>query len=136
MTNLGKNISTEAYQQFLAEIVNLVQSHRVAAVQAVQTISNQLYWNIGELIIQKQKVFGWGKSVVEKLSIDLNYQLGDAVSWSPRNLRLMKQIVEEYSNVKQPASDLENIKKIASRVPWQSAEQFQQIFIAGSWELP
>lgn len=119
MTNVEKNISTEAYQQFLAEVVNLVQSHRVAAVQAVQTVSNQLYWNIGELIIQKQKVFGWGKSVVEKLSKDLNYQLGDAVSWSPRNLWFMRQVVCEYSNLNQLDSDLEDIKKLVSSVPWQ-----------------
>jgi hypothetical protein len=53
MTNIDKNTHSKAYQQFLAEIVNLVQNHRVVAVQRVQTISNQLYWSIGELILKK-----------------------------------------------------------------------------------
>ncbi len=78
---------------FLTEIVNLVQHHRVKAVQAVQSISNQLYWNIGELIIQKQHEFGWGKSIVEKLSTDLNIPIGEGISWSPRNLMFIWQLV-------------------------------------------
>jgi hypothetical protein len=72
----------------------------------VQTISNRLYWNIGELIIKKQQEYGWGKSIVEKLSVDLPQYVGDGASWSPRNLRLMRQLVDEYSNVKQAVSHL------------------------------
>jgi predicted nuclease of restriction endonuclease-like (RecB) superfamily len=108
MKNIDKNIPNETYQPFLVEIVNLVQNHRVQAVQAVQSISNQLYWNIGELILQKQQEYGWGKSIVEKLSADLPHYVGDGASWSPRNLRLMRQLVDEYSNVKQ----------LVSQIPW------------------
>ena len=97
MTSIDKNTSPEAYQQFLAEIVNMVQNHRVVAVQSVQTISNQLYWNIGELILKKQQEHGWGKSIVEQLSNDLNHHIGEGVSWSPRNLWFMRQLVSEYS---------------------------------------
>jgi len=128
MTSIDKNALTEAYQQFLAEIVNLVQNHRVVAVQSVQAVSNQLYWNIGELILKKQQEHGWGKSIVEQLSNDLNHHIGEGVSWSPRNLWFMRQLVSEYSNlnqlgsenkkVKQPASDLEKVKQLVSEVPW------------------
>jgi predicted nuclease of restriction endonuclease-like (RecB) superfamily len=138
MTKTDKNLSRIAYQQFLDEIVHLVQNHRTKAVQAVQSFSNQLYWNIGELILKKQEEFGWGKSVVEQLSKDLNHQLGDAISWSPRNLWFMRQLVNEYSIVNQPGSDLkflnqpgsdssivmqaaseiEKVKQLISEVPW------------------
>jgi predicted nuclease of restriction endonuclease-like (RecB) superfamily len=138
MTNIEKNSFSETYQQFLSEIVNLVQNHRVQAMQTVQTISNQLYWNIGELIIRKQQEHGWGKSIVEQLSRDLNRIIGEGVSWSPRNLWFMRQLVNEYSNlnqlgsdftfvkqlasdienVKQPASELEKVKQLVSEVPW------------------
>jgi hypothetical protein len=110
MNNKEKIIHGETYQEFLSEIVNLVQQHRVSAVHAVQTISNNLYWNIGELILDKQKTYGWGKSIVERLSIDLNRMLGDGVSWSPRNLWYMRQLVNEYSILKQLASELEKLK--------------------------
>ena len=131
MTQLNKDILPEAYNEFLSDVATAVQQHRVQAIQSVQTISNQLYWNIGELIIKKQMEFGWGKSVILLLSRDLPQLIGEGVSWSPRNLQFMKQLVAEYSNVKQPASQLENpnvnqldshlkyIKNLIAAVPWQ-----------------
>ena len=142
MTQLNKDISPDAYNEFLSDVATAVQQHRVQAIQSVQTISNQLYWNIGELIIQKQLEFGWGKSVILMLSRDLPQLIGEGVSWSPRNLQFMKQLVAEYSNVnqlgshlenlnvkqpvshlenanmKQPASHLEYVKKLVLNTPW------------------
>ena len=131
MTNITTNNLETEYQQFVIELIELVQQHRVQAVQAVQAYTNQLYWQIGELIINRQKEHGWGKSIVKQLSIDLNHNLGEGISWSPRNLWFMRQLVEEYSNVKQSVSLLEstkvnqldslleNIKQLVSNVPWQ-----------------
>lgn len=135
MIQLNKNISPEAYNEFLSDVATAVQQHRVQAIQSVQTISNQLYWNIGELIIKKQEEFGWGKSVILLLSQDLPQLIGEGVSWSPRNLQFMKQLVAEYSNVKQavshlegsnsentnvkqPVSHLEYVKKLVLNTPW------------------
>lgn len=142
MTPLHKDISPDAYNEFLSDVATAVQEHRVQAIQSVQTISNQLYWNIGELIIKKQKEFGWGKSVILLLSRDLPQLIGEGVSWSPRNLQFMKQLVAEYSNVnqlgshlenpnvkqpvshlenvnmKQPASHSEYVKKLVLNTPW------------------
>jgi predicted nuclease of restriction endonuclease-like (RecB) superfamily len=118
MSDIYKYGLNEEYQIFLSEIVNLIQNHRTIAVQSVQAISNQLYWSIGELIIKKQQDFGWGKSIVEKLSNDLNKYIGHAVSWSPRNLWFMCQLVYEYSNLKQPVSEIEKLKQLVSEVPW------------------
>jgi predicted nuclease of restriction endonuclease-like (RecB) superfamily len=131
------------YDLFFEEVVSIIQSHRVAAVQSVQSISNQLYWNIGELILLKQKEFAWGKSVVEQLSLDLTAQLGGEISWSARNLWFMRQLVAEYTallqqikgNVKlnqagsvlnylpilnQPGSELDIVflKQLVSEIPW------------------
>ncbi len=134
----NRSISKEAYQRFLSDMVVMVQSHRAAAVQSVQSINNQLYWNIGELILKMQQQYGWGKSIVEKLSNDLQHQVGKGVSWSSRNLWLMRQLVTEYSNLKQLDSDLNiinnlklkqpdsvlktenglNIKQLVSEIPW------------------
>ena len=128
MTNIDKNISNESYQPFLSEIVNLVQHHRLQAVQAVQSISNQLYWSIGELIIQKQQEYGWGKSIVEKLSTDLNIQIGEGISWSPRNLWFMRQLVSEYSILNQPDSELEKVNQAGSEI-----ELVQQLVAQIPW---
>lgn len=138
--NQKNEILSENYHLLLDEVAGMVQNHRIQAVQSVQTISNQLYWNIGELIIKKQEEFGWGNSIIESLSKDLPYLIGDGISWSTRNLQFMRQLVLEYSNVnqagsllsnvkqpashleilnmKQPASHLENIKKLVLITPW------------------
>lgn len=116
MTELNKDIAQEAYNEFLSDVATAVQQHRVQAIQSVQTISNKLYWNIGELIIQKQLEFGWGKSVILMLSRDLPQLIGEGVSWSPRNLQFMKQLVAEYSNVKPPVSHLEGSNSENSNV--------------------
>lgn len=142
MTQLNKNISPDAYNEFLSDVATAVQQHRVQAIQSVQAISNQLYWHIGELIIKKQLEFGWGKSVILLLSRDLPRLIGEGISWSPRNLQFMKQLVAEYSNInhlvsrlenpnvkqavshlenanmKQPASYLEYVKKLVLNTPW------------------
>lgn len=59
----------------------------------------------------------------------MNIQIGVGVSWSPRNLWLMRQLVSEYSKVNQLDSELKNLKPVASevaivkqlvsQVPWQ-----------------
>ena len=101
-TNLNGN-----YTSFVEEIVSMIQSHQIVAVRSVQNISNQLYWNMGELILAKQAEYGWGQSVIDNLSRDLIARFGnDSISYSSRNLQFMRQLVLEYSNVKQPASHL------------------------------
>ncbi len=109
-------IQSENYNLLLDKVAVMVQTHRIQAVQSVQTISNQLYWNIGELIIKKQEEFGWGKSIIESLSKDLPSLVGDGVSWSTRNLQFMRQLVLEYSNVKPADSLLSNVKQPVSHL--------------------
>ena len=130
MPELNKDISPDAYNEFLSDVATAIKQHRGKPIQSMQTMSNQLYWNIGELIIKKQLEFGWGKSVILLLSQDLPQLIGEGVSWYPRNLQFMKQLVAEYSNVKQVASHIENanvkqlasyleyVKKLVLTTPW------------------
>jgi len=132
MSNIKKISQNNAYEEFLCEIVNLVHSHQIHAVQTVQNIHIQLYWNIGELIIKRQEEYGWGKSIVQQLSKDLSLQVGKGISWSTRNLWFMRQFVLEYSNMNQLGSHLEmeklnqldsvlgieKMKELVCKVPW------------------
>ncbi len=77
-----------------------------------------MYWNIGELIIKRQQEYGWGNSIVEQLSKDLPYHIGEGISWSPHNLRSMRQLVDEYSKRNQLDSEVLNVKQVVSEVPW------------------
>jgi DUF1016 N-terminal domain len=136
-------MNNKEYSSFFNEVVSIIQSHRIVAVQSVQSISNQLYWNIGELILHKQKEFAWGKSVVEQLSLDLTAEMDGEISWSARNLWFMRQMVADYTEqvqyflndvklnqagsqinllpiLNQAASELniEKVKQLVSEIPW------------------
>ena len=125
-----QNTDTTDYLDFLSEVLQHISTSQIKVSHAFNSCITELYWEVGRLIIEKQKHFGWGKSVVEKLSADLINRLGGPQSWSARNLWFMRQFYEEYSfymqpsnvtdiaNLKQPASDLSNLKQLASKIPW------------------
>lgn len=133
-----KPAQNKAYKVFVNEIAQVVQQSRTYAVSHVQRTTNLMYWEIGKLIIDRQNQYGWGKAIIENLSIDLQAKVGAGQSWSPRNLQFMRQLYEEYAvllideksnvkqvvsdlkktNVKQPVSDLEKVKQLVAEVPW------------------
>lgn len=124
------NINNSDYKNFLTEVLQHITNSQIKVTNAFNTGINELYWEIGELIIEKQKYFGWGKSVVEQLSLDLIHNVGGPQSWSTRNLWFMRQFYEEYSPylqssnikditiLKQLASELPNLKQLVSQIPW------------------
>ena len=52
----------------------------------------KIYWEIGKVITEKQREFGWGKSVVEKLVSEIRNlkQLVSEVPWG-QNIHIMQK---------------------------------------------
>ncbi|MBN2890277.1 MAG: DUF1016 family protein [Bacteroidales bacterium] len=92
--NLDKNI----YKNFVSDIKQRIRSAQYEAMKAVNKQAIQLNWDIGKMIVEKQEQLGWGKSVVEQLSKDLQREFPDQRGWSARNLWRMKQFYESYYN--------------------------------------
>lgn len=63
--------SSKAYIEFVADLKRRVVSARISAAWAINRDLIGLYWDIGRMIVERQKKQGWGKSVVERLSMDL-----------------------------------------------------------------
>ena len=59
------------YQTFLKEIKGKILEAQYNALKAVNLELIKLNWDIGKSIVEKQEQLGWGKSVVENLSKDL-----------------------------------------------------------------
>ena len=55
-----------------------------------------LYWDIGGLLVDRQKMEGWGAGVLRRLATDLKNELSDQQGYSERNLKLMTQFYREY----------------------------------------
>ena len=64
-------IDQNQYLQFLDDVKDRIQDSRIRIATSVNKEMIQLYWWIGNQIVEKQEQLGWGKSVVEKLSKDL-----------------------------------------------------------------
>ena len=125
------SIDKHSYNELLTEVHQQIETTRLTAALSVNKQLIILYWNIGKAILEKQKKFGWGKAVVERLSADLLDKYGSIHSYSSRNLWFMRQMYEEYANIisfiekqndkpilKQAVSELEKMKQLVSEIPW------------------
>jgi len=95
---MAKKISTpKNYLQTLEEIKNRVRAAQYEALKAVNRELVALYWDIGGLIAQRQKEQGWGKSVVETLSKDLQEEFPGMSGFSTQNLWYMRHFYLTYT---------------------------------------
>jgi len=92
-----KDLQVNRYNDFLTEIKQRIKDAQYSALKAVNKELIQFYWDIGKSIIEKQEELGWGKSVVEKIAVDLQNEFVGQNGWSTRNLWLMKQFYESYA---------------------------------------
>ena len=95
MSNITKD---SRYIIFLETILEKIQIARIEASKKVNKATIELYYSIGNLIVEKQTEYGWGKSIVEQLSKDLQEITDTTISFSERNLWLMRQLFIEYKN--------------------------------------
>jgi predicted nuclease of restriction endonuclease-like (RecB) superfamily len=94
MTN---NISIpNDYKQTLEEIKRRVRSAQYEALKAVNKEQIALYWDIGRIIVSRQKSKGWGKSIVEQLSADLRQEFPGITGFSTRNIWYMRKFYLLY----------------------------------------
>ena len=90
-------ITKADYQQFLTEIKEKVYQSQYRALKAVNKELIMLYWDIGESIVERQEEHGWGKSVVENLSKDLQKEFPGIKGFSSRNLWYIRNFYAYYS---------------------------------------
>jgi len=88
-------VQEKGYIELLNDIKQNVVNSRIQAVNS-ELIS--LYWNIGKLILERQKANAWGKSIVEKLSKDLQNEYPQQTGFSSRNLWDMRRFYDKYQN--------------------------------------
>ena len=68
-------IITQEYKQFLFDIKSKIQSAQLKAHIKVNEEMLKLYWEIGSMIISKQKESSWGDKILENISKDLKEEM-------------------------------------------------------------
>lgn len=104
-------ITAKDYRLFFEDIKRGIQIARISAAKAVNKELTKLYLDIGKKIIEKQEAFGWGKSVVEMLSVDLQKEFGNTEGFSARNLWDMRRFYTQYR-----ADEI--LRQLVAEIPW------------------
>lgn len=91
-----KNIDNQQFALFVADIKTKIREAQYEALRAVNRELIDLYWSIGKSIVEKQEAYGWGKSVVEKLSVELQAEFRGRQGFSARNLWNMRDFYRSY----------------------------------------
>jgi len=98
MSKLAKD---KNYGQFLSSIKSRIRAAQYEALKAVNKELIELYWDIGKMIVERQKKYGWGKAIVESLSRDLQLEFPGTAGLSADNLwRMRKFYIQFHENVK------------------------------------
>ena len=99
------------YKRTLELIKLEIQTARFQVVRTITKEHIELYWKIGKIILEKQKEQGWGKSVVEKISTDLQKDFPESSGYSARNLWDMRRFYSRYSSN-------EKLRQLVAEIPW------------------
>ena len=118
------------YDAFVAELKTRIAAARVSVARHVNSELVNLYWDIGQSIVEKQSAEGWGESVVERLSLDLRLAFPQARGFSARNLwdmrrfyaaysaaHFLRQLAAEPSHRRQGTSD-QLLRQLVAEIPW------------------
>lgn len=92
-----EDIETSEYQTLLGEIKNRILKGQYEALKAVNRELISVYWDIGKLIVERQKSETWGKSVVDQLSKDLQEEFPGVRGFSASNIWRMRMFYLTYA---------------------------------------
>lgn len=91
------HLNDSRYGSFLIQVKERIRKAQYEALRSVNQELINLYWDIGRMIIEKQKEFGWGKSIVENLAKDLQKEYHGIKGFSAQNLWYMRQFYIHYN---------------------------------------
>lgn len=99
------------YNNFLGEIKQRIRSAQYEALKAVNKELIRLYWDIGKMIVERQELYGWGKSIVENLARDLQAEFPGMQGFSVRNIWYMRTLYVTYQKN-------EKLQPLVAEISW------------------
>jgi predicted nuclease of restriction endonuclease-like (RecB) superfamily len=112
------------YSALLVDIKNRIRTAQTRASLSVNRELIQLYWDIGHLIVERQRAQGWGRSVVERLAADIQKGFPGMTGFSPQNIWYMRAFYLAWTD------DVESLQRAvgesratsppaaAAQIPW------------------
>ncbi|MBW2069586.1 MAG: DUF1016 family protein [Deltaproteobacteria bacterium] len=106
-----KNRLPAGYAKLLADLKKRIRNARVRVAISANRELILLYWEIGRMILKRQKEEGWGSKVIDRLAKDLKQEFPDMKGFSSRNLKYMRAFAEAYP-------DRKFVQQAAAQIPW------------------
>lgn len=101
----------EDYGAALTAIKVRIREERLRVVLSANAAMVVLYWDVGRMILERQKGAGWGAKVIDRLSADLRDEFPDMKGFSPRNLKYMRAFAAAWP-------EREFVQQLAAQIPW------------------
>jgi predicted nuclease of restriction endonuclease-like (RecB) superfamily len=101
----------DVYRAWVESLKTAIGTAQTQAALAVNRQLLSLYLHLGDQILAKQVEQGWGKSVVERLSRDLQAAFPGVAGFSARNLWDMRRLSAEYQG-------REDLRQLVADLPW------------------
>jgi len=111
MSELKKNNPGPDYAHLLAEVKERVRSAQYTALKAVNTELVGLYWDIGRMIVERQRDAEHGTAIAEQLSNDLRTEFPGIRGFSRRNVFYMKEFYLLYRDDKR-------VQPLVAQIGW------------------
>ncbi|MGB6129942.1 MAG: PDDEXK nuclease domain-containing protein [Psychrilyobacter sp.] len=84
-------IQKDEYKKVIQEIKTHIQTSQIKASISVNKELLKLYWNIAQLIVERQKLSSWGDGFIKEVSKDLQKEFPNIKGFSIRNLEHMRK---------------------------------------------
>jgi predicted nuclease of restriction endonuclease-like (RecB) superfamily len=88
----------DGYSEWLKELKDRIYNTQQRATLSVNRELIMLYWEIGNDILIKQSIQGWGAKVIERFSKDLQNAFPSMKGFSTRNLKYMRSFAEVWTD--------------------------------------
>ncbi len=83
-------LEKDEYKQFIVAIKSKIQSSQIKASIKVNVELLKLYWDIAEMIVEKQKNSSWGDGFIKSISRDLKVEFPNMKGFSVTNIKYMR----------------------------------------------
>lgn len=99
------------YSRLLEDVKRRIGQTRLQVTLAAHAAMVLLYWDIGRLILERQRREGWGAKVIDRLAADLRQTFTEMRGLSPRNLKYMRTFAEAWP-------DRAIVQEPLAQIPW------------------
>ncbi len=109
--NTLKDFEIMEYTPLVDEVKELIHKKQYKVLKLMNAETINLYWEIGEEIYRQQEQNGWGKSIVQVLSKELQKEFPGAKGYSAANLWRMRNFYLSYR-------DSEKLAPLVREISW------------------